>query len=95
MTPTNHSAPESDGLELKREAREGGYIFVTSPLFSGWSYMLHPRENDNSLYQSLAYFCAAERAILSRRMGAEPVAPGCGETDCTFQDGWCKCGMEG
>lgn len=19
----------------------------------------------------------------------------CGETDCTFQDGWCKCGMEG
>lgn len=48
---------------FERNSREGGYIFVTAPLFPGWSYMLHPRENDNSLYQSLAIFAAMERAL--------------------------------
>jgi hypothetical protein len=44
---------------FQRETKESGYVFVTASRFPGWSYMLSPRENDNSLYQSLTYFVSA------------------------------------
>ena len=44
---------------FQRDKRSDGYVFVTASRFPGWSYMLSPRENDNSLYQSLVHFLVA------------------------------------
>lgn len=42
----------------KREAREGGYTFVTCPDFPGFNFMLEPGQDDTAMNSVFVQFLA-------------------------------------